>query len=204
MLRVFVLATALALSAGGASAAVVTGGAPAHFVDFGAAGTTDAERFVFDVDGTSVTATAKGLLGPREVRRTADGLGVNGGRFDPEKDEVGKFQTLALDFDRTFGLATIVLDDLTKGWFKQDRGHVDLVKDGSVLRTVAFGAGSAIDERATIAFAGGTRVDALIFKAEGLASNFAVRGISEVPVPAALPLMASALGGLAWLRRRAR
>jgi hypothetical protein len=202
MLRVLVLAGALALSGGGASAAVVTGGAPAHFIDFAGTGTADAESFAFDANGTEVTATGEGLFKPRKIRRTVDGLGVNGGFFDPEKDEVGQFQTLTLDFDRPFDLATIVLGDLTKGLFKTDRGHVSLVKDGAVFQTASFSAAAALDELATIAFAGGTQVDALVFQADGSASNFAVRGISEVPVPAALPLLATGLGALAWMRRR--
>ena len=206
MLKALVLAGALALSSTAVSAAVVSGGAPSSFVDFAAAGTTDAASFTFDANGTAVTATGGVFHTSADVRRTASGLGVNGGFLDLEKDEVGASEKLTLDFDRDFNLAAVVIGDLTKSWFKTDKGTVGLANDGSVFATVDFSAAQATGELATIAFAGGAVVDALHFTIQSgskfSAQNFAVRGISEVPVPAALPLLASAMGGLAWMQRR--
>lgn len=206
MFRTLVLAGALALSATAASAAVVTGGAPGSFIDFAAGGKTDATSLVFDANGTTVTATGRVFHKPAHVRQTASGLGVNGGWLDLEKDEVGASEKLKLSFDRDFRLATIVIDDLTKGRFKTDKGTVGLANNGHVFATVDFSAAQAAGELATIAFAGGAIVDALHFAIQSgskfSAQNFAVRGISEVPVPAALPLLATAVGALAWARRR--
>ena len=208
MRRLMMAAAALALMAGPAAAAVVTitGGAPTGpFFDF-AGEKADANQFVYDVGGTHVTATGTVFHHPTQVQRTASGLGVNGGKLDFEKDEVGASEKLRLTFDQDFHLAHIVIDDLAYDRWKTDQGKVALVNDGHVFHTVEFSALQAVNQLLTISFAGGAMVDALYFMIESngilSAQNFAVRGISEVPVPAALPLLASGVGALAWLRRR--
>ena len=217
-MRSIVLGTALALMATSAHAALsldsVAPGDPASYnwVDFRAGGSSgtlpDPTTFTGDAPFGDVTATATPT---GALTRDEDGLGVSDDEVTNDGTEVLTLDFNAATLDKfVVGIRDIFKPDVTGGGGDPaEQGQVEAFDGSGSLGSVQFTAlESGPDEAGlTLALSGLTGATSLEFTAIDPAnSDFAVAGMSQVPLPAAVWMFGAglaAVSGAAYRRRRA-
>jgi hypothetical protein len=163
--------------------------------------------------GATVTATAINTQEPPNPRlhQSAYGLGVNLGLGDVNQiDNIGDDEAIVFGFSApiTFVSAdvTLTLHDSYAFYGTNDASVLGCTTTGlncltGVSTLLTSGTASGLLAPLSIALGGTYRY--LIATVPGRSGDgFRISGLTVVPLPAALPLAASALGLLAWLSRR--
>jgi hypothetical protein len=192
----------------------------------------DSKSFTSGGVSVNVSAiTTDGSANSQTIWQSSNGLGIfttdGGGVFQNQVDNIGVDEALVFDFGNKASFESITLSLVFEGFLLPDDqfqiwgGHADPTAGFATYSAIASAGfvslrngngcpgvtGPTICDR-TLPLSGLGLFRYLIVAAPGTGGSndsFAVKsikGVSPVPGPAALPLLASALAGFAWFRRR--
>lgn len=204
-----------------AAASVMFGGAQAATFYFGGAGGDLGKSETFFSGPDSVTAIAINTEEPEApvLDQNIFGLGVSTGRGDSSQlDNVGDDEAIVFDFGAIAQFDSITLslagfyDDIRI--YGSNNAAVAAITSGgltaitSISTLLASASGSGIEGFATIDLSGIASAYRYLIatipggSGDGFRVKYISAEISDVPVPAALPLLLSGLAGLGFASRR--
>ncbi|WP_428410212.1 VPLPA-CTERM sorting domain-containing protein [Hyphococcus sp.] len=175
-----------------------------------------AEGFDYSKDGVNVTVTAYAGVGGiddvsdnyatrliQDINPADSGLGAwSENNTSDDQTQFDSGEAIRFVFDQEYTVTNVEFNrggdtNCTTPATEGDCGAFDLYIDGAFIQTIVLGA--AIDVIGLL----GTGTDfVLIAITEGAGFTIATMEVSDVPVPAALPLLLSGLAGLGFASRR--